>query len=141
MTHCSSENLSLYFDDELPDSEKFKLEQHLSSCLSCRRELAQHRQLREALVDSSLDASGSSSLNTVVAPRRSLLWPKRLALVATLLLAFFTLDAPFPETAQPKTRVYKVRVADTKYTITTKGEAELLSIEIGDFQSSFELDM
>lgn len=49
-----------YLDGELDAQEALKIEQHLESCAECRAEVAQHRQLKQALRNASYHQAPSS---------------------------------------------------------------------------------
>lgn len=128
-----SPTLSLYHDGQLPAAQAEEVRRHLGSCLVCRREMAALEGLGQALQLPEFEPGPVRRFGRRPAPRRRL-WPVAAAGLAAAILLTWN---PGPS---PATRTYAIKTDEASYTISTRGEVELLSIGIEDVEASFSLE-
>ena len=127
-----SQNVSLFHDGQLPAEQAEQVREHLGSCLTCRRYLANLGALEQALELPEVEPLPNRPFETKTSPRP---WSKLAA--AALVVGALLVARPGPA---PATRTYAIKTDEASYTISTRGEVELLSIGIEDVEASFSLE-
>lgn len=83
---CDEQNIILYIENELPESEMLRTEQHIAHCRTCRALLDEHRLIRNTLNHASRlevpDNFAAAVTATLPAPYQNLLTTAREQIIA-----------------------------------------------------------
>ncbi|MGE0495950.1 MAG: anti-sigma factor [Vulcanimicrobiota bacterium] len=127
-----SHRVSLYHDGQLASEQAEEVRGHLGSCLTCRRYLGSLGALEQALQLPEVEPLPTRHFATGPSPR-----PWKTVAAAALIGA--ALLGGWPARA-PATKTYAIKADGASYTISTRGEVELLSIGLEDVEASFSLE-
>ena len=129
MKPCPDEiSLSCYHDKELEQEDREIIEEHLATCLSCKKVLASFEHLDRFIDDVE---SPSSSLGPKTPKRTS--WLKRGALAAS----FACLVAFGFQAKESDIKTYHFEGKEN-YIVSVKGKARLISLKVGDIEVHYE---
>ena len=127
--------LSRFYDGELSEEDKRPVESHLLECERCSATLSKFQTIDRCIDDLHRPASLPENV-----ARPSVLW--RVATLAALIAMAFVVypwqsDPGSPESSA---KTYEFASQEAEYTVIVEGEAELLSLEMGEVKVIYEKD-
>jgi len=123
------QQLSSFHDGELSSVETSRCREHLKSCPVCRDVVSRFAQLDKLVTSAQMPCP---------VKREASFWQKSLAFVATVGIAvgLLTYFREPPPASQAK--VYKFTAQGEDYVISVKGDAYLVSMQMGDTTTTYD---